>query len=454
MHAIIDVPSNVGSFATRLVAAGVKTVIRYYNHRNGTALPSKGITRDELGELHDAGLAVAVVFQQRGGAGGNIEDLDAQSGADDAARALELAAEMRQPQGSTIYFAVDWDYFRQSDLSQLAQYFDRVKQALDGMYLVGVYGSGTVGKHLKSRSLVDHIWLAGATGWSGTQAALEEGNWSLFQKYLHKTSEIGGFGYDGNVANPALGDYGQFAVEAIRPSLRGEGVAAIYRVIARPDLNLRAGPGENYRVLQTVPRGELVTGLAADGEWMKVDLEGDGDVDGYMFRQFLEAVSGGVPEPPIAGQRAPYDIAKIEQDLDVREVPGDRNNPRIVMYHATAGGAAADEVAWCSSFVNYCVEQAGMRGTDSKWAMSWHESDWGRDVTAAPVEGDIVVFRRRDGSAQGAILGGHVAFLVEDLGDGFRVLGGNQSNRIKISRYPKNGRLGDFHYKLLSIRRG
>ena len=60
-----------------------------------------------------------------------------------------------------------------------------------------------------------------------------------------------------------------------------------------------------------------------------------------MFRQFLEAVSGGVPQPAAAGARTPYDIAKAEMDLDVREVPGDANNPRIVMYHATAGGAAA-----------------------------------------------------------------------------------------------------------------
>lgn len=454
MHAIIDVPSNVGPFATRLAAAGVKTVIRYYNHRNSATLPSKCLTREELRDLHGAGLAVAVVFEQRGGADGNIEDLDAQSGGEDAARALELAAEMQQPQGSTIYFAVDWDYFQQSELDQLATYFDRAKQALDGRFLVGVYGSGTVGKHLKSRGLVHHIWLAGATGWSGTESALEEGNWSLFQKHLSKTSEIGGFGYDGNVVNPALEDFGQFGSEAVQPSPRGEAVAAMYRVTARPDLNLRAGPGESYRVLQTILNGTLVTGLAVEGDWMKVDLEGDGNVDGFMFRQFLQAVSGGVPEPVGEGPRTPYDIAKVEMALDVREVQGSANNPRIVMYHATAGGAAADEVAWCSSFVNYCVEQAGIPGTDSKWAMSWHDSGWGRDVTDAPAEGDIVVFRRREGNGQGPIAGGHVAFLVEDLGDGFRVLGGNQSNRVRISRYPRNGRLGDFHYRLLSIRRG
>jgi uncharacterized protein (TIGR02594 family) len=315
-----------------------------------------------------------------------------------------------------------------------------------------------VGKHLKSLGLVDHIWLAGATGWSGTNAALAEGSWSLFQKYLHKTSEIGGFGYDGNVVNPSLENYGQFTADAAPHTARGEGSAAIYKVIARPDLNLRAGPGEDFRVLSAVPRGTLVTGISAEGDWMKVDLEGDGDADGYMFRQYLKPVSGGVPEPverPPAGRRTPYDVARAELDLDVREVPGSGNNPRIVMYHATTDtGSDSDAVAWCSSFVNYCVEQAGLTGTNSKWAMSWHDDEWGRDVTDAPQEGDIVVFRRREGNGSGPVAGGHVGFLIEVLSDGFRILGGNQGNRIKISRYPKNGKLGDFHYKLLSIRRG
>ena len=255
MHEIIDVPSDVGDYASRLAEAGVKTVIRYYNHRNSVSLPSKCLTRAELGELHGAGLAVAVVFQQRGGADGNIEDLDAESGERDAARALALAADMQQPEGSAIYFAVDWDYFRRSELDRITPYFEAVRDALGERYLVGVYGSGTVGQHLKNRNLIDFVWLAGATGWSGTQQALREGNWTLFQKHLHQRSEIGGFIHDGNVANPSHENYGQFTREGVRPTPRGEGTAALFKVTARSGLNLRSGPAETYRMIESLSDG-------------------------------------------------------------------------------------------------------------------------------------------------------------------------------------------------------
>lgn len=455
MHEIIDVPSDIQDFARPLAEAGVKSVIRYYNHRNSSALPTKCLTNQELGVLHDAGLSVAVVFQQRGGADGNLADLDQQSGIDDAQRALNLATDMVQPEGSAIYFAVDFDYFRASELAQIASYFDSVRQTLNGKYSVGIYGSGTVGRHLKARGLVDHIWLAGAMGWSGTRAALEEGDWTIFQKFLEQRSEIGGFTHDGNVVNPSFGSFGQFGTDEALPTPRGEGAAALFKVIARSGLNLRAGASETFRILDTLPSGALVTGLRRDGAWIQVDVEGDGQADGFMSERFLQPVSGGLPmEPPAGGDtalRQPIDVARAELNLGVSEVSGSNDhNPRIVMYHGTTvGGMASDETAWCSSFVNFCVEQAGLDGTDSKLALSWRH--WGRDVTDDAAEGDIVVFRRAIG---GDPVGGHVGFFLNDEGSQIRLLGGNQGNRISIARFPKDGVLGDTHYTLLSIRRG
>jgi uncharacterized protein (TIGR02594 family) len=236
----------------------------------------------------------------------------------------------------------------------------------------------------------------------------------------------------------------------------GVGTAAIYEVTAASGLNLRGGPGESFKVLETLPARRLVRGLGLEGDWMKVDLEGDGQADGYMFSKYLRAMSGGVPLPPPVvprptGSVEPIDVARQELGLNVREVPGASDNPRIRMYHATTeGGAAPDETAWCSSFVNYCVEQAGLVGTRSKWARSWHDSGWGVDVGQAPRVGDVVVFSR----VGGGVNGGHVGFYLEDDADTVLVLGGNQSNRICQQRYPKNGRLGPFTYELLSFRRG
>lgn len=450
MHSIIDVAGDVGAYAGQLAGAGVKTVIRYYNNRNSTGLPTKLLTPQELRQLFDAGLSVAVVFQQRGGAGGNLGDLSPANGRRDVARALDLATAMGQPEGSAIYFGVDHDFFRASELAQVQAYFQEVRAGLGKRYRTGVYGSGTVGSTLRRAGLVDLVWLAAARGWSGTKQALAAGEWTLDQRFLELRSAIGDFIYDGNVFNPAHADFGQFARGGAVASPPGEGTMALYEVVARSGLNLRPTPATDQSPLKLLPQGAVVRGLERRGEWLKADLDGDGLADGYLFAPFLEPVSGGLPLD-VAGRRQPIDVARAELALDVRELPGPtENNPRITLYHAsTSGGVAPDETAWCSSFINYCVEQSGIAGTRSKWARSWHDDGWGRDVTAAPQEGDIVVWRRKGAGDDG----GHVGFFLDADDDTIRVLGGNQGNSISMARYPRNGTSGPFKYTLLSIRR-
>ncbi|MDV2987068.1 UNVERIFIED_CONTAM: TIGR02594 family protein [Methylobacteriaceae bacterium AG10] len=141
---------------------------------------------------------------------------------------------------------------------------------------------------------------------------------------------------------------------------------------------------------------------------------------------------------------SPYQVAREELLKGISEVSGVANNPRIVLYHSTtSGGAAPDEVSWCSSFVNFCVEQAGMTGTDNKAARSWHNKRWGRAVPPEDwQEGDIIVFWRGDKSGWM----GHVGFLVSWQESRPVVLGGNQNNRISIaSPYPFSN--------ILSVRR-
>lgn len=128
----------------------------------------------------------------------------------------------------------------------------------------------------------------------------------------------------------------------------------------------------------------------------------------------------------------PYQIAK--QELGVHETSGSAATQRIIEYHATTTlKATSDEVSWCSSFVNWCVVQAGLRGTNSAAARSW--LNWGH-VVADPKEGDIVVFKR------GAPPSGHVSFFVRSDGGTLYCLGGNQSDQVKISGYAKADVLG------------
>jgi uncharacterized protein (TIGR02594 family) len=115
-----------------------------------------------------------------------------------------------------------------------------------------------------------------------------------------------------------------------------------------------------------------------------------------------------------------YTIA--EHEMGTKEVPGSTDNPRIVEYHsATTLKATDDETPWCSSFVNWCLKQAGVIGTNSAAAISF--LTWGRELKE-PTPGCIVVFSH------------HVGFFAGYLGQYVIILGGNQSNKVKLSNYP------------------
>lgn len=125
-----------------------------------------------------------------------------------------------------------------------------------------------------------------------------------------------------------------------------------------------------------------------------------------------------------------------------REIAGSQDNGRIVQYHQTTSlRASDDETPWCASFVNWTMEQAGLRGTDSAAAISW--ASWGQNVGSLgnAQSGDVVVIRNRQTGQN------HVGFFVTS-GDGrVTLLGGNQSNQVKESSF------GLGTYEILGVRR-
>lgn len=140
--------------------------------------------------------------------------------------------------------------------------------------------------------------------------------------------------------------------------------------------------------------------------------------------------------PPLAtltGEPKWLEIARNEMKAGVTEIAGRKDNKRILEYHATTTlQATDDEVSWCSSFVNFCLKQAGIRGTNSAAARSWLK--WGVKLTV-PQSGCIVVFWRNKPSSWE----GHVGFYVGEDSDGdLLILGGNQSDRVKISSFSKS----------------
>jgi uncharacterized protein (TIGR02594 family) len=134
---------------------------------------------------------------------------------------------------------------------------------------------------------------------------------------------------------------------------------------------------------------------------------------------------------------APW-MALARAELGVREAPGPANNARVVAYYADAGhpGVRSDATAWCAAFCGAVLKRAGYPNTGSLAARSYLQYGTRLDE---PCPGCIVVFWR--GSPAG--WQGHVGFYVgEAPGGRVRVLGGNQSNAVTESSYPKSQLLG------------
>lgn len=121
-----------------------------------------------------------------------------------------------------------------------------------------------------------------------------------------------------------------------------------------------------------------------------------------------------------------------QKEIGVKEVEGSGNNSRVIEYHSTAGGYTSDAVHWCSSFVNWVMKNANLPYTRSSSSQSWNT--YGKGISS-PCLGAIAVFHYGSGK-------GHVGFVVGQRGEKLAILGGNQSNEVKISIIPKNYLVG------------
>lgn len=123
-------------------------------------------------------------------------------------------------------------------------------------------------------------------------------------------------------------------------------------------------------------------------------------------------------------------------ETGVKETPGAEATPRILTYwkEGQPGWQTyGDEQPWCSVFVNWCMAQAGIKGTDSPAARSW--LTWG--VSVEPRIGAVTVVRgrpRRGKLTTGS--GWHVALWLGQTKTHVVLIGGNQGNAVKTSHFP------------------
>lgn len=128
---------------------------------------------------------------------------------------------------------------------------------------------------------------------------------------------------------------------------------------------------------------------------------------------------------------APRMLIEAMKLYGVAEIIGEKHNQTILNWAEECGLGdvyIADEIPWCGLFVAVVAKRAGKTTIPSTplWARSW--ATFGEHCE--PELGAVLVFSRGSG--------GHVGLYVGEDDDCYHVLGGNQGNRVCVSRLSKD----------------
>ena len=141
-----------------------------------------------------------------------------------------------------------------------------------------------------------------------------------------------------------------------------------------------------------------------------------------------------------------FDLA--QRFIGIKEVGGNFDNPMIMsMLKLDSDWPEHDEVPWCAAAMNFWLWLCRLPRSKNLRALSFLTVGQGIHLDDAE-PGDIVVLKRGKEPQPGPDVieaSGHVGFYAGRQGKYIEVLGGNQSDTVKVSLYPKS--------KLLSVRR-
>jgi uncharacterized protein (TIGR02594 family) len=155
----------------------------------------------------------------------------------------------------------------------------------------------------------------------------------------------------------------------------------------------------------------------------------------------------------LEAEPGPRMILEALKEYGTREAPGAADNPKIIGWQRElqdagfgrdyAGFYNADAIPWCGLFMAVIALRANIERRPERNPPRLYLSalEWASFGVAVPkgaaALGDILVFKRKGG--------GHVGLYVGHDASAFHILGGNQSDRVTISRLSKQ--------RLVAVRR-
>jgi hypothetical protein len=300
--AIIDTPNNAAKVASMLSAQNVKVVVRFFARKPQPGLREKIMASDgnvidgvrEPTILIRSGLSIVSLYQYRNNLPEKflkgLEDAGSAKAevAADARAAMDQARLVGQPEGSAIYFGVDFNVNR-ATMEPVLEYFRAIGRTVGSHYAIGVYGNGLVNRTLRQEKLVAYNWISASRSHEGTVDFYNSGQWHLFQNQVDRRwfgppgKCSTGLDVDTNLQNPGVSSIGAWGAGELDKT-RNQKIFEQRRFAIRTTPVESAGGGDRQgcKSDNRVPRNANVRVLVQSGAWSGVDIDEDGNVDGRV----------------------------------------------------------------------------------------------------------------------------------------------------------------------------
>lgn len=175
--------------------AGYQVVGRYLT---GTAnRKRKFITFEEIKNLESAGLRVFPIYQDGGYKVQYFQNV--KQGIEDAHTAITAAKRIGAPDGTTIYFAVDFDCYDYQMKSFIVPYFKKLNLVFDSetnnkKYKVGIYAPRYICSYISKKGLAEYSFVADmSSGYSCNLGYPIPKNWAFDQFFEFNVNNGGQF---------------------------------------------------------------------------------------------------------------------------------------------------------------------------------------------------------------------------------------------------------------------
>lgn len=187
-------------------------------------------------------------------------------------------------------------------------------------------------------------------------------------------------------------------------------------VIARHGLRLRSGPGTDFDVLSLLPLGTQLSVLKSLNGWSMVDLQGDGNADGFVNSPYLSTPSQ--PEQTGSVQSSLID-ALLKQGSSIQGLAQARATAAAQLPGYPTNG--------CATHLSALLQQAGfnvpMIFGAGKLAHYLADHGWSKIPTGEQQPGDVGVCYDNNPSPPGA---DHVYLVIETIDNDKMMIADNQ----------------------------